>query len=403
MHDALTAPAAVSLVIWLYLAFFHGRFWRADQRLDDAPDALPGNAPWPRVTAVVPARNEEAVIARCLRSLLDQDYPGDFSVLLVDDQSEDETAAVARELAERHPHGARLRVIESEDRPAGWVGKMWAVHTGVSAARGADTPSEYLLLADADVEHEAGNLRRLVSKAEAEGLDLVSLMVRLHCKSAWEHLLIPAFVYFFQQLYPFPRINDPRSRQTGAAGGCMLVRASALQHAGGIEAVRGAIIDDCALGAALKRGGPVWVGVTDREYSFRPYEGLRDIWDMVARSAYTQLHYSVVLLLGTVVGLVLIYLLPPLLVIAAPLHENMAAAGLGALTWLLMATTFLPTLRLYGLAPLRALALPLAGFLYLLMTVDSARLHWQGRGAYWKGRAGAGRVVAAGDAEREAG
>jgi hopene-associated glycosyltransferase HpnB len=272
---------------------------------------------------------------------------------------------------------------------------MWAVHTGVAAAqRSPDV--DYLLLTDADVAHDSGNLARLVSKAEKSKLDLVSLMVLLHCKSAWERLLIPSFVYFFQKLYPFPRINDPRSRATGAAGGCLLVRSDALKRAGGIESVRGAIIDDCALGAAIKRGGPVWVGVTDREYSFRPYRGLRDIWAMVARSAYTQLQYSVALLVGTVVGLVLIYLLPPLLLISWPFHGNAAAGLLGAATWALMAWTFLPTLRLYRLGPLRALALPAAAALYLCMTVDSARLHWLGRGAYWKGRAGAGRTETSG-------
>ena len=233
-----------------------------------------------------------------------------------------------------------------------------------------------------------------MSKAEKAGLDLVSLMVLLHCKSAWERLLIPAFVYFFQKLYPFPRINDPRSRATGAAGGCMLVRCDALKRAGGVESVRSAIIDDCALGAAIKRGGPVWVGVTDSEYSFRPYQGLRDIWDMVARSAYTQLHYSVARLVGTALGLFLIYLLPPLLLITWPLHGNAAAGLLGTATWALMAWTFLPTLRLYRLSPLRALALPAAGTLYLCMTLDSARLHRLGRGAHWKGRAGAGKTDA---------
>jgi hopene-associated glycosyltransferase HpnB len=275
--------------------------------------------------------------------------------------------------------------------PPGWVGKMWAVHTGVAAAARLSPDAEYLLLTDADVEHDTGNLARLVSKAEKAGLDLVSLMVLLHCKSAWEKLLIPAFVYFFQQLYPFPRINDPRSRSAGAAGGCMLVRCDALERAGGIESVRSEVIDDCALGAAIKRGGPIWVGVTEREYSFRPYQGLRDIWAMVARSAYTQLRYSVALLAGSVAGLILVYLLPPLLLLTWPLHGNAAAGLLGAATWALMAWTLLPTLHLYRLNSFRALALPAAGALYLCMTIDSARLHWLGKGAYWKGRAGAGR------------
>jgi hopene-associated glycosyltransferase HpnB len=219
---------------------------------------------------------------------------------------------------------------------------------------------------------------------------MVSLMVRLHCASRWEKLLIPAFVYFFQKLYPFPRVNDPRSRTTGGAGGCLLARREALERAGGIEAVRGAVIDDCATGAALKAQGPVWLGLAEREHSFRPYAGLHEIWAMVARSAYTQLRHSPWLLAGTVLGLALLYLAPPLLALGLPLHGSAPAAGLGAAAWSLMAWTWLPTLRLYGLCPLRAFALPVAGLLYLGMTLDSARLHHRGRGALWKGRPGAG-------------
>jgi hopene-associated glycosyltransferase HpnB len=274
--------------------------------------------------------------------------------------------------------------------PPGWVGKMWAVATGVRAAAARAPGARWLWLTDADVEHAPDTLRRLVAKGEAERLDLVSLMVKLHCASGWERLLIPAFVYFFQKLYPFPRINDPRARTAGAAGGCMLVRREALERAGGVEAVRGAVIDDCALGAALKARGPVWVGLAEREWSFRPYAGLHEIWAMVARSAYTQLRHSPWLLAGTVLGLSLVYLAPPLLALGLPWHGSLAAAALGAAAWALMAWTWLPTLRLYGLAPLRALSLPVAGLLYLGMTVDSARLHHRGRGALWKGRPGAG-------------
>ena len=394
MISPLVGLALLSFAAWIYLALIHGRFWRADQRLEDVdPSRLEASA-LPVVTAVVPARNEADIIERSIGSLLDQQYSGDFRVILVDDHSEDGTGEVARRMAQTHPHGDRLTIIHSEAMPPGWVGKMWAVHTGVAAATQISPDTEYLLLTDADVEHHAGNLARLVSKADKSALDLVSLMVLLHCKSFWDRLLIPAFVYFFQKLYPFPRINDPESRVAGAAGGCMLVRCDALQRAGGIESVRSEIIDDCALGTAIKRGGPIWVGVTDSEYSFRPYRGLRDIWSMVARSAYTQLHHSAPLLAGTVVGLILIYLLPPLLVITWPVHGNATAGLLGAATWALMAWTYLPTLRLYRLNPLRALALPVAGILYLCMTLDSARLHGLGRGAHWKGRAGAGKTRA---------
>jgi hopene-associated glycosyltransferase HpnB len=394
MISPLAGLAVLSLAAWIYLALAHGRFWWADQRLVEVEPSPMETSVQPAVTAVVPARNEANIIERSIGSLLDQQYSGEFRVILVDDHSEDGTGEVAHRMAQTHPRGDRLTVIHSEAMPAGWVGKMWAVHTGVSAAAQLSPDAEYLLLTDADVEHHAGNLTRLVSKADKSALDLVSLMVLLHCKSFWDRLLIPAFVYFFQKLYPFPRINDPESGVAGAAGGCMLVRCDALQRAGGIESVRSEIIDDCALGAAIKRGGPIWVGVTDSEYSFRPYRGLRDIWAMVARSAYSQLHHSVALLVATVVGLILIYLLPPLLTITWPLHGNTTAGLLGAAAWSLMAWTYLPTLRLYRLNPLRALALPIAGILYLGMTLDSARLHRLGKGAYWKGRAGAGKTGA---------
>jgi hopene-associated glycosyltransferase HpnB len=347
------------------------------------------------VVAVVPARNEAEGIERAIRSLLEQNYPGAMALLLVDDQSEDATGDIARALASRHPRGERLEVLRADDMPEGWVGKMWALHTGVAAAAQRFPEARYLLLTDADVEHDRGNLRRLVCKAENERLDLVSLMVRLHCRSAWERLLIPAFVYFFQKLYPFPRINDPASRTAGAAGGCMLVRSEALAGVGGIEAVRDAIIDDCALGKALKQRGPVWVGLGTTEHSFRPYRGLADIWDMVARSAYTQLRYSRLLLAGSVLGLTLIYLVPPLVAIACPLHGDYLASSLALAAWLVMAWTYLPTLRDYGLSPFYSVLLPVSGLLYLLMTLDSARRHRAGRGAHWKGRAGAGHVGAA--------
>jgi hopene-associated glycosyltransferase HpnB len=384
--------ALASLLAWLYLAFLHGRFWRAEVRLEPgAPAALDGG-PWPAVVAVVPARNEEDAVPRSLPSLLRQDYPGPFEVVLVDDHSDDATAARARSLAGRD---GRLAVVAAPPRPDGWVGKVWALHTGVAEAARRRPDAEYWLLTDADVEHTPGNLRRLVAKARREDLDLVSLMVRLHCERGFERLLVPAFVYFFQKLYPFPRINDPHSRTAGAAGGCMLVRADALARAGGVEAIRGEVIDDCALGKALKARGPIWVGLGPSEYSFRPYPRLADVWSMVARSAYTQLGHSPRLLAGTVVALAVVYLAPPVLALGAPLHGSLAAAAAALAAWGLMAWTFLPTLRDYGRSRALALALPVAGALYLAMTVDSARRHHRGRGAEWKGRAGAGRAEAA--------
>jgi hopene-associated glycosyltransferase HpnB len=392
MTALLLGLSLASLAAWLHLAFLHGRFWRGEMRLEPGGAPAPVGGKWPVVVAVVPARNEEAVVERSLRSLLAQDYPGPFEVVLVDDQSDDATAERVRPLAEADE---RLTLVRTPARPDGWVGKMWAVHTGVAEAARLRSDVEYWLLTDADVEHSPGNLRRLVAKARGEDLDLVSLMVRLHCERGWERLLVPAFVYFFQKLYPFPRINDPRSRTAGAAGGCMLVRAGALARAGGIEAIRGEIIDDCALGKALKAGGRVWIGLGPSEYSFRPYPRLADVWNMVARSAYTQLGHSPLLLAGTVVGLVVVYLVPPGVALGWPLHGSAPAALAALAAWALSAWTFLPTLRDYGRSRWLGLALPVAGALYLAMTVDSARRHRQGRGAEWKGRAGAGSAAAA--------
>ncbi len=386
----ILALGLATLLAWLYLTFLHGRFWHAAERLGAAAP----RERWPAVTAVVPARDEATVIEASLASLLDQDYAGDFTIVLVDDHSTDGTAEIAQGLAAEHPRGERLTILEAPELPAGWVGKMWAVHNGVAASRGASPEAHYLLLTDADVAHSPSNLRRLVARAESEERDLVSLMVLLDCRRGVEKLLIPAFVYFFQMLYPFKRVADPRSRIAGAAGGCMLVRAAALEEAGGIAAIRGEIIDDCALARRIKHreihhrsgGGSIWLGLTESERSLRPYDGLGEIWNMVARTAYTQLGYSPLVLLGTVLGLALLYLLPPFLVLGAPLHGAPLAALAGALAWLLMAVTFVPTLRLYRRSPLWGLALPAAGVLYLGMTLDSAWRHWRGRGAGWKGR-----------------
>jgi hopene-associated glycosyltransferase HpnB len=268
---------------------------------------------------------------------------------------------------------------------------MWALHSGLEAAQRDGRQPEYWLLTDADVRHSPGNLRRLVAKAEAERRDLVSLMVHLHAERGWERLLIPAFVYFFQKLYPFRLVNNPRSRIAAAAGGCVLVRRTALVRAGGFEPLRGEIIDDCALGRAIKQsGGSIWLGLTRSECSIRPYGGLRGVWKMVARSAFTQLGHSWWLLAGTVAGLALLYLVPPLIVLTTSLHGDPVAASLSLAAWLVMAATFVPVLTLYGRAPWWGLALPVAGALYTGMTLDSARRHRLSQGALWKGRHGAG-------------
>lgn len=390
LESSLSLLTAFSLAVWLYLLVGHGRFWYADQRLGRDRPISPKTTPWPTVIVVVPARNEAHVIERTLHSLLDQDYPGEFHVVMVDDQSDDHTGNIARQLALEHPAGAHLTVKTAEDRPSGWLGKMWALHTGLQYAENHWPDTAYRYLTDADIAHSRGNLRELVSKAEFERLDLVSLMVRLHCENVWEKLLIPAFVYFFQQLYPFPLINNPNSPVGGAAGGCILVRNRALKQIGGIAAIRSEVIDDCALGLEIKRIGKIWVGLTDSEHSIRPYAGLTDIWEMVTRTAYTQLRHSPLILVGTILGLTLIYLLPPLVTLTWPLHENATAGGLAVFAWLIMVYTFQPTLRLYALAPTYGVVLPVAALLYLGMTVDSAWRHWLKIGGQWKGRTGIG-------------
>lgn len=381
----LTAAGAVVLAAWLHLLLFHGGFWRCDQRLggDPAPPV------WPAVTVVVPARDEAEVVADSLGALLAQDYPGPLSVILVDDGSTDGTADIARKTARTLGRADRLTVIQGAPLAPGWTGKLWAVHQGViHAQRGAP---RWLLLTDADIRHAPDNLRRLVARGEARGLVLVSLMVWLRCSAPVEKLLVPAFVYFFQKLYPFPWVNDPDDVMAAAAGGCMLVRNDALARAGGIAAIKGALIDDCALGRALKGVGPIWLGLTDATVSLRPYPALKDFWDMVARTAYTQLHYSPALLVGTVLGMLLLYVLPPVGLVAGALIGAAPAAVLAGAAWAAMIWSYLPTLRLYRRPAGAALLLPVAGLLYTAMTVDSAWRHWRGRGGRWKGRIQGGR------------
>jgi hopene-associated glycosyltransferase HpnB len=382
----LAALSGVAFLAWIYLVAFHGRFWMGDQRLGGDP--MPPEV-WPAVTALIPARDEADVIEASLPAVLSSDYPGPFRVVLVDDESGDRSADLALATARRiGPEAeARLTVLRTKPRPEGWVGKTWALQTGVEHAQAAFPETDFFWLSDADVAPAPRTLRRLVARACAEKLDLASLMVTLHCDRGWSRLLVPAFVYFFQKLYPFPRINDPRSRTAGAAGGCVVVRAGALARAGGMAAIRSEVIDDCALGAAVKHRGPIWLGLGVDEHSIRPYPHLRDVWDMVARSAYTQLRHSPWLLGGTLVGLLLLYALPVLALLGWPFHGNPSAALLGAGAWVAMSISFLPTLALYRRTPLLAAALPLAGVLYAAMTFDSALRHRRGRGAQWKGRA----------------
>lgn len=376
----LTLLAAAALAAWIYLVLFHGFFWRADQRL---PAETKSPARWPDIVAVIPARDEAPVIGGAVESLLRQDYPGDLRVVVVDDASTDGTADAARAAAARAGAEARLAVIAAPPLPPGWSGKLWAVHNGIGAA-----PAErrYVLLTDADIVHAPDALRRLAAKAEAEELDLVSLMVKLHCASFAEWLLIPAFVFFFQKLYPFPWVNDREISTAGAAGGCMLVRRAAFDRAGGIVAVKDALIDDCALAAALKKNGPIWLGLADKTVSVRRYPRIGDVWRMVARTAYTQLRLSPLLVLGTVLGMALLYLVPPLALALCPFAGAWAAAAMGAAAFALMLFAYRPTWELYRGDDPALVLLPLAALLYTAMTVDSALRHMRGKGGAWKGR-----------------
>lgn len=361
----------LSLVIWLVLLFGRGWFWLCRER-DDM--AVPAPSQWPSVTAVVPARNEADGIVQCVGSLLRQDYPGSLRVIVVDDQSTDNTAAVVRSL-----NDSRLEVLQGAPHPSGWTGKLFAVSQGVAQA---GTKTDYLWLTDADITHTPENLRQLVARAEAGRYVLVSLMAKLNCTSFAERFLIPAFVFFFDMLYPFGWVNNPKRRLAGAAGGCMLIKREALEHAGGIESIRAEIIDDCAMGRRMKMQGPIWLGLTNRASSVRPYPRIADIHAMVARSAYAQLHYSPILLAGTIIGMALLYIMP-----LAGLFIGGLAAILGALTWAAMTIAFQPMLHFYGRSPFWGLALPVIGVFYAAFTIDSAVQHWRGRGGMWKGRA----------------
>ncbi len=378
--------ALAALAGWLYLWLAPGRFWKIDrQPVPSAPRE------WPGIVAVIPARNEAAVIEETLRSLWAQDYPGPLRIVLVDDHSDDGTGAAARAVAEKLGRGDDLTVLPADDLPPGWTGKVWAMHQGVTRGIPAEDPGRYVLFSDADIEHGETALRELVCRAEAGPCDLVSFMVRLRCESLPERLLIPAFVHYFRMLYPFRRVNDPADPLGGAAGGTMLVRREALRRIGGMARIRSAVIDDCSLGAAVKEGGHrVWLGLGETSASTRGYGSVAEILRMISRTAYTQLGYSPVQLAGCLAGLALTFLAPPVLALSAGWPAALPAAA----AWGLMAALYLPMVRFYRQSPLWAPLLPLTALLYMWATLVSAWNHHRGRGGQWKGRSASSAVNA---------
>jgi len=386
----------IALAIWLHLFFGRGWFWRV-RKVDADHGARETSREWPSVIAIVPARNEEQTIRRVVTGLIEQDYPGAFSVVVVDDHSDDATATIAQQVAAEHSAGLRVRVVNASELPEGWTGKLWALHVGMShggltqagmsnrgALGAAPEVPEFYWFTDADVSHARNTLLRLVGRAERERLDLASLMVLLQAKTLPERALIPAFLYFFLMLYPPRWIADEELGTAGAAGGCILLRGEALARIGGFAAIRGEVIDDCALAKAVKlSGGRVWMGLTRNSVSLRTYGTFGEVRDLIARTAFTQLRYSVALLAGTLLGMFLTYVAPVLLLFA---HDSTSQA-LGFAAWLLMTLSFLPTVRFYRLSAVWAPMLPLTAVFYASATWLSAVRYWMGKGGLWKGRA----------------
>jgi hopene-associated glycosyltransferase HpnB len=375
MNTSAAWIGVLTFCIWVYLLAGRGRFWQASQAEDNfVPPALSSH---PRVAVILPARNEADVVGQVIRSLLEQDYAGPLHLFLADDHSSDDTASVARQAAGRH--GERLTVLSVLPLPEGWTGKMWALSQGVQQA--ASFAPEYFLFTDADIVHAGDSVSRLVARAQADKLDLVSMMVRLECSSVAESALVPAFVFFFFMLYPPAWVKDRKRRTAAAAGGDILVRADALARIGGIDTIRNQLIDDCALAREIKRGGGIWLGLTSATYSIRGYGSFGEIGRMISRTAFFQLRHSGWLLMATVLGMVITYLAPPVLLLFGGW-----AAILGGAAWLLMSVAFWPTLRFFSRSPVWAPLLPLIALFYTGATIHSAVRYWQGRGGEWKGR-----------------
>jgi len=365
------------LAIWIYLLLGRGGFWRMN--VDDPGSAQRIRA-IPKVAVIVPARNEAAAVGRAVESLLRQDFSGSLHIFLVDDHSSDGTAEVATRAAEYAPSPHRFTLVRARALPAGWTGKLWAVSEGLESA--ASLQPDYVWLTDADIVHEPDVLSSLLERAETGNFDLVSRMVKLHCQSLAERMLIPAFVFFFFKLYPPAWVNRPRNRTAAAAGGCILIRSQALARMGGIAAIRDELIDDCALARAVKKTGRIWLGLTSRSKALREYQSFAEIRCMISRTAFRQLRHSPWLLSLVIVGMAVTYLAPLLL-----LGAGKWTAALAFAAYLAMAIAYRPILRFYGLSCFWAALLPLTAAFYVAATVDSAVGYWSGHGGWWKGRA----------------
>lgn len=375
----------LSLIIWLYMTFFHHGFWRRREFLPDSIAVTYKKRP--SVISLTPARNEAALISESVSSVLSQSYNGSFQSVLIDDSSHDDTSDIARKAAEDLEKSDSLTIIQAPELVKGWSGKLWALQTGLDHINGYESLPNYYWLSDADIYHDPQTLARLVQQAEEKDASLVSLMVTLNCKGLWEKLIIPAFIYYFQMLYPFQAVNRPKSAHAGAAGGCVLIKREALDAIGGFHAIKDKLIDDCELGKAVKnKGYNIWLGHGIDSISLRGSSGLSDLWKMVTRTAFVQLNYSYIYLFCAILGMFIMYGVPVIACLYGALTSQWILAGLGAAAWGLMALTYSPTLKAYKRRKIEALLMPMTAHLFMAMTLQAAWLHFRGSHSGWHDR-----------------
>jgi len=374
--------SCISLLAWLYLAIFHHGFWKRREFLPP----IDAQNHWPGIISLTPARNEEAVISRSIQSLLSQSYQGQYRAILINDNSEDKTLKQAQSAIDNIDSSHSVDIMNAPALKSGWSGKLWALNHGLEMTRESYRP-DYYWLSDADITHDTNTLARLVTLARRNDLGMASLMVTLNCKTFWERLIIPAFIYYFQMLYPFAATANPKSQFAGGAGGCILIRADALEAIGGISAIKDTLIDDCALAKAVKtQSYKIWLGHGTESHSIRESSGLDDLWKMVTRTAFTQLNFSYFKLLGAIFGMFLLYAIPVIVALSGILTQNIPLAVIGASTWGLMALTYAPTVRAYGRSFLASFMMPFTAHLFMAMTLHSAWLHFRGSHSGWRGR-----------------